>query len=130
MIALAALGCKRLLAAHAIKSRSIASETAPFRRSFLGAGAPGRKIDTYADVWQLAEGNSAAVGAALRAYHAARLADGESIARDDVVSGFTEPAAGSEVRPVREHVATYRTLSSIYAERERAALASTSAEAP
>lgn len=99
-------------------------------RATGGAAANRDILQVLADVFdaevsQLPAGNSAALGAALRAFHADRAADGQSIAWDDVVSGFTAPLAGSSVQPVPAHVATYRGLSELYAERERDALART-----
>ena len=41
------------------------------------------------DVYPLESSNSACLGAALRAYHAERLSDGESIPWSEVVRGFT-----------------------------------------
>ena len=75
-----------------------------------------------ADVWQFPGANSAALGAALRAYHADRLADGRPTAWEEVVSGFAEPLAGSRVRPREAHVATYRTLADVHAACEAHAL--------
>lgn len=76
-----------------------------------------------ADVMQLETGNSAALGAALRAFHADRLADGQRLAWEDVVAGFVTPKADARLQPRPAHVATYRRLIDVYAERERAALA-------
>jgi xylulokinase len=76
-----------------------------------------------ADVMQLETGNSAALGAALRAFHADRLADNQPLAWEEVVSGFVTPKAEARLQPRPAHVATYRRLIDIYAERERAALA-------
>ena len=67
------------------------------------------------DVYRLDVGNSAALGAALRAYHADRLAAGEPIAWHTVVSGFTDPQPGHRVTPNPKHVATYADLRRDYA---------------
>ena len=75
-----------------------------------------------AEVWQLQTGNSAALGAALRAFHADRLADGQPLAWQDVVAGFVTPKPGSRLEPNPAHTATYRRLIETYAERERAAV--------
>jgi xylulokinase len=76
-----------------------------------------------ADVWQLQMGNSAALGAALRAFHADRLADGHALPWKDVVAGFVAPKPDSRLKPNPAHVAVYRRLIDIYAAREREALA-------
>jgi xylulokinase len=75
-----------------------------------------------AEVFQLQTGNSAALGAALRAFHADRLADGVAISWDDVVKGFVAPKIDSRLTPNRANVDVYRRLIEVYAERERAAL--------
>jgi sugar (pentulose or hexulose) kinase len=68
-----------------------------------------------ADVYRLTTGNSAALGAALRAYHADRLAAGEPVSWQTVVSGFTEPRPGHRVSPNPRDVATYARLRRHYA---------------
>ncbi len=75
-----------------------------------------------ADVLQLETGNSAALGAALRAFHADRLAEGRPLAWEDVVAGFVAPKVEAKLKPHAAHVATYKKLMETYAERERAAL--------
>jgi xylulokinase len=72
-----------------------------------------------ADVYRLEVANSAALGAALRAYHAARLASGEPVSWQTVVSGFTEPHPGHRVSPDAKHVAVYESLRRHYAMLER-----------
>jgi xylulokinase len=67
------------------------------------------------DVYRLDVGNSAALGAALRAYHADRLAAGEPVSWKTVVSGFTEPKSGHRVSPNPRHVAMYAELRKDYA---------------
>ncbi len=62
------------------------------------------------DVYRLDVGNSAALGAALRAYHAERLAAGEPVAWRTVVSGFTDPNPGHRVSPNPKLVAMYAEL--------------------
>lgn len=71
------------------------------------------------DVYRLDVDNSAALGAALRAYHADRLADGEPVSWQTVVSGFTEPHPGHRVSPNPRHVITYDALRREYATLER-----------
>lgn len=67
------------------------------------------------DVYRLDVENSAALGAALRAYHADRLAAGEPISWKTVVSGFTDPLPGHRVSPNSQHVALYAELRRDYA---------------
>jgi len=75
-----------------------------------------------AEVLQLETGNSAALGAALRAFHADRLADGRPLSWEDVIAGFVLPRPESRLKPEPANVATYRQLIEIYAAREREAL--------
>jgi xylulokinase len=75
-----------------------------------------------AEVFQLQTGNSAALGAALRAYHADRLAAGKEVSWDDAIAGFVAPKPESRITPNPAHVATYRTLIDTYAAREASAL--------
>jgi xylulokinase len=85
-----------------------------------GGGARNREIlqvmaDVHdADVYRLEVGNSACLGAALRAYHAEQLADGRPMPWEDVVAGFVEPLEETRVRPVPEHVALYAELAPVY----------------
>jgi sugar (pentulose or hexulose) kinase len=72
-----------------------------------------------ADVYRLEAGNASALGAALRAYHADRLAVGEPISWQNVISGFTEPDAGHRVPPNPRHVERYAGLRRDYALLER-----------
>jgi xylulokinase len=67
------------------------------------------------DVYRLTSENSGALGAALRAYHADRLAAGEPVSWHTVVSGFTEPRPGHRVAPNPRDVAMYATLRRHYA---------------
>jgi xylulokinase len=67
------------------------------------------------DVYRLDIENSAALGAALRAYHADRLATGEPVSWKTVVSGFTDPKPGHRVTPNPKHVAMYAELRKDYA---------------
>ena len=71
------------------------------------------------DVYRLDTENSAALGAALRAYHAERLAVGEPVSWKTVVSGFTEPKPGYRVFPNPKYVAMYAELRKDYAILER-----------
>jgi xylulokinase len=76
-----------------------------------------------AEVVRLDAPDSAALGAAIRAWHADRLADGDPIGWDEAIAGFAEPATSSRITPVPAHVSIYRRLRSIHAEREAEALA-------
>jgi sugar (pentulose or hexulose) kinase len=68
-----------------------------------------------ADVYRLDTANVAALGTALRAYHADRLAFGEPVSWHSVISGFTDPNAGHRVAPNPRHVAIYAALRQDYA---------------
>ena len=61
-----------------------------------------------AEVLQLETGNSAALGAALRAFHADRLADGRPLAWEEVIAGFVVPRLDSRLTPQPANVATYQ----------------------
>ena len=74
-----------------------------------------------ATVLELPSRNSAALGAALRAYHADLVADGVPAEWPDVVSGFTDPLP-EQIVPVPAHVEIYQRLMPIYQQLERAAL--------
>ena len=75
-----------------------------------------------ADVFQLEVGNSAALGAALRAFHADQLADGRDMSWDDVIAGFVEPLEDSRVRPDASRHELYGRLIEAYAACEAHAL--------
>lgn len=75
-----------------------------------------------ADVFVAGGGNSAALGAALRAYHADELARGHELPWEDVVAGFAEPWPASIVRPIPAHVAVYGEMRKVYAACEAHAL--------
>jgi xylulokinase len=91
------------------------------RLAATGGAAANRAIlqvmaDVFgADVYPLRIGNTACLGAALRAYHADRLADGETIDWTDVVAGFTDPQPGDRLTPVSRNVELYRDLRRRYA---------------
>ncbi len=86
-----------------------------------GGAAANREIlqvmaDVFgAEVYQLEVGNSACLGAALRAYHADALAEGRPLAWEDVVTGLAEPVASSRLTPDRDRYAIYRELMTRYA---------------
>jgi xylulokinase len=75
-----------------------------------------------ADVYQFDVGNSACLGAALRAFHAHRAATGQPLSWEEVVSGFAEPVKASLVTPRASNRAMYRELMMRYAEREAKSL--------
>jgi xylulokinase len=75
-----------------------------------------------ADVYQFEVGNSACLGAALRAFHADAASEHRPIAWADVVIGVAEPVAASRVQPDAGRHAMYRDLMTTYAEREATAL--------
>jgi xylulokinase len=86
-----------------------------------GGGSTNREIlrvmaDVFdADVYQFSVSNSAALGAALRAYHAAERARGRAISWDEVVDGFAEPIASSRITPSPENVRAYQALEPLHA---------------
>ena len=89
-----------------------------------GGGASNRPIlqvmaDVFGvEVYPLDVGNSACLGAALRAFHADRL-DGESpVSWHEVVRGFTDPRAEDRVAPVPANVEVYAELRKRYADAE------------
>lgn len=77
-----------------------------------GAAANREILQVIADVFdaEVVRGtprNSASLGAALRAYHAERRAEGTLLEWEDVVAGFTAPDAALRVRPDPASVAVY-----------------------
>jgi len=89
-----------------------------------GASANRDILQVMADVFdapvsQLVVGNSACLGAALRAYHGAVTASGSVIPWEDVIAGFVAPQADGAIRPVPKHVGAYATLRQRYEEFER-----------
>jgi xylulokinase len=92
-----------------------------------GAAANTQILQVMADVFgaevrRLDVGNSAALGAALRAVHADSLAEGRELPWDDVVAGLAEPAADSRLTPDPRRHAMYRELMPAYAACEAHAL--------
>jgi xylulokinase len=93
-----------------------------------GGAAANREIlqvmaDVFgADVYQLLVGNSAALGAALRALHGARADTGRPAEWDDVVRDLAEPVTASRLRPRHEHRALYDGLMEVHAACEAHAL--------
>lgn len=60
-----------------------------------------------AEVRRFKVGNSACLGAALRAWHADALAAGNAVPWEEIVRGIAEPEAGNAIRPIADHVAIY-----------------------
>ena len=99
-----------------------------FRTIYATGGAADNReiVQVLADVFnaivhRLQSGNSAALGAALRAFHADRIAEGERPEWNEVIRGFVHPLPESRVAPVPANVARYRALLDLYAAREREA---------
>jgi xylulokinase len=68
-----------------------------------------------ADVYQLEVTNSAALGAAIRAYHADRAAAGDPITWDEAIADLVEPIAASRLTPRPEAQAVYRDVVRLHA---------------
>lgn len=99
------------------------------RRIYATGGASANRaiLQVMADVFdaeviQLETGNSAALGAALRALHADRREDGRPMSWEEVIEGFVTPKLETRLQPQPANVATYRSLVDVYAQREAAAL--------
>lgn len=75
-----------------------------------------------AEVRQFNISDSAAFGAAMRAWHADALADGEPLGWDEIVSTALEPMLLRRLEPEPGAHRMYRDLLGVYAEREAAAL--------
>lgn len=75
-----------------------------------------------AEVFRFPSGNSAALGAALRAAHAYLGEEGEGADWKGVVAGFAEPIRESRCVPRKEYVKIYRELIKIYQACEEHAL--------
>ena len=71
-----------------------------------------------AEVYQLEVGNSAALGAALRAWHADRAEAGDPVSWDDVVRDLVEPVASSRLQSRPNVHAMYQELMRRHAECE------------
>ena len=68
-----------------------------------------------ADVYQFDVGNSAALGAALRAYHGDVMAGEGDAVWSEIVRGFADPAPGSRITPDPARHAIYRDMLDVYA---------------
>ena len=112
----------------AMRRHSPWRDVPPARSHATGGASANREIlqvmaDVFAaDVHQMAGGNSACLGAALRAFHADRLAAGHEIDWDEIVAGFTVPVPGSRIAPIQEHVPIYLELMKRYEGHEAEAL--------
>ena len=89
-----------------------------------GASANTEILRVYADVHncpvhRFETTNSAALGAALRAAHAAQCAAGTNSSWQEVVEPFTQPVTGSTIEPERATVAVYEKLIAEYEKLER-----------
>jgi len=67
-----------------------------------------------ADVYRFESTNSACLGAAIRAFHADRLAAGTLISWDEAVAGLAEPRS-EPLRPNPRHVTLYQDFRKQYA---------------
>jgi xylulokinase len=68
-----------------------------------------------ADVYQFDVGNSAALGAALRAYHADVMTGEGDAVWSEIVRGFADPVRGSRIAPDSASQAIYREMLDVYA---------------
>jgi xylulokinase len=89
-----------------------------------GAAANREILQVMADVFDapvepLVVGNSACLGAALRAYHGSVIDDGGAISWEDVIAGVVAPQAGGPIRPLRDHAAIYAALTERYEQFEQ-----------
>jgi xylulokinase len=75
-----------------------------------------------AEVYQMEIGNSAALGAALRAHHADAAASGRPVSWEQVIEGLVEPVAASRLTPQSGAAAVYRELMMAHAACEAHAL--------
>jgi xylulokinase len=92
-----------------------------------GASANRQILQVMADVFnarvfQLEIGNSAVLGAALRARHADAAAAGEALQWEKVIAGLVEPVASSRIEPRPDAHAIYAELSTLHAGCEAHAL--------
>jgi xylulokinase len=75
-----------------------------------------------AEVYQFEVGNSASLGAALRAAEADAESRRADVSWDDIVHGLADPIATSRITPSSAAVAIYRSLKQVYAACEAHAL--------
>jgi xylulokinase len=98
-----------------------------------GASANRDILQVMADVFdapvhQLVVGNSACLGAALRAWHGDALAAGRPVDWSDIVNAFVTPRPDGAIRPVPEHVRIYGALKRRYAALEGTGVFSTDSD--
>jgi xylulokinase len=91
-----------------------------------GASANSQILQVMADVFgaevqRSTVTNSAALGAALRAWHAAALASGTPLSWDEITSGLEQPPL-SRIMPNRDHHERYQELIPAYEAFERQGL--------
>jgi xylulokinase len=123
----AAANCRAVVEAQMLSMRlhSAWMRVRPERiRVTGGASRNAALLQVMADVQQcpverLEVTNGAALGAALRAAHAWHAARGTPIGWKDVVAGFCDPLAGTEITPRRETADVYARLLERYAELAR-----------
>src|SRR5204863_8952306 len=92
-----------------------------------GAAANREILQVMADVfgaavYRIEAGNSACLGAALRAVHARAKSEGRPLSWDAVVRAIAEPLAGGAVQPNHSHTLMYRELMRVYTACEAHAL--------
>ena len=98
---------RAIVEAQAMAMRLHSRWIAPRATTILATGGAAANRDilqVIADVFDAevvrgATRNSASLGAALRAYHAERRAEGQSIPWEEVVAGFTAPDAELRIQP-------------------------------
>jgi xylulokinase len=98
-----------------------------------GASANRDILQVMADVFdapvhQLVVGNSACLGAALRAWHGDALAAGRPVDWSDIVDAFVTPRPDGPIRPVPAHVRIYGALKRRYAALEGTGVFSTDSD--
>jgi xylulokinase len=89
-------------------------------RATGGAAANAEILQVLADVFnaevvRIAPPNAASLGAALRAFHADRLADGAPISWRDAIAVFTDPVPNAGARPRPDAAAAYAAVLPRYA---------------
>ena len=114
------------MAAMAIHSRWMGVKTETIYATGGGAASDGIlrvMADVHgAEVYRFPVGKSAALGAALRAFHAERKAAGDDVPWEDVVRGFAEPLRESRIAPDPARASVYRDFLDLYRACERHAL--------
>lgn len=94
---------------------------APRSIHVTGGAAANREIlqvlaDVHdAPVYHFGVENAACLGAALRAYHGDRTADGRAASWEDTFAGFVDPARGERLAPDAMNARRYKSLLTAYA---------------